>query len=73
VLSFGLDRPAVVRITLVRGSRTVARMTRAARAGTTRLAVGPRFGRLRLRRGRYLLAVEAPGGESSSARLLTVR
>jgi hypothetical protein len=65
-LSFVLSEPATARVTVMRGSSVVRRLTVAAEAGTNALA-------LKLRRGRYRVVLSATDAAGNAARPASVR
>jgi thermitase len=65
-IRFTLDRAATVKLTLRRGSRTVATVTIRGRTGANRYVLRTRIGARRLARGRYRVRVQARAGAAAS-------
>jgi hypothetical protein len=65
-LTFVLSEPATVRVTIMRGSSAVRRLTVTAEAGANALAI-------KLRRGRYRVVLSASDAAGNAARPASAR
>jgi thermitase len=72
-LRFKLDRAATVKVTIARGTRTVATVSIRGRKGQNRYVLRTKVGRKRLARGRYRLRLRAIGAARAYAVAVTVR
>jgi len=65
-IRFTLDRAATVKLTVLRGSRTVATATLHGRKGANRYVLRTKIGSRRLARGRYRITLRARAGTAAS-------
>jgi len=72
-IRFTLDRAATVKVTIVRGTKTVATATIHARKGANRYVLRTKVGGHTLARGRYRVRLRAQGATRASALTVTVR
>jgi thermitase len=65
-IRFTLDRAATVRVTVLRGTRSVATVTLHGRKGANRYVLRTKVGAHRLARGRYRVKLQAKAGTAAS-------
>src|SRR4051812_17689563 len=65
-IRFTLDRAATVKLTVLRGAKTVATVTIHGRKGANRYVLRTKIGAHRLARGRYRISLQAKAGAAAS-------
>jgi thermitase len=72
-IRFTLDRAATVKVTIARGTKTVATVSLHGRRGTNRYVLRTKVGGKRLARGHYRVRVQAAGAARAYTLAVTVR
>jgi thermitase len=72
-IRFTLDRAVTVKVTIARGTKTVATATIHARKGANRYVLRTKVGGRKLARGRYRVRLQAQGAARASTLAVTVR
>jgi subtilisin family serine protease len=72
-IRFTLDRAATVKLTILRGTKTVATTTIHGRKGTNRYVLRAKVGGRKLARGRYRVRLHAQGAARAATLAVTVR